>query len=250
MTMMTRKKLYQIIFKTDTKAGILFDEILLFFIFLSVIIVMLRSVTQIETKYVFSLRISEWIVTILFTIEYILRIRTSKKKKEYIFSFYGIIDLLSILPSYFGWFVDINHLLMLRSLRLLRLFRILDLGRYTNASRLLRKSLKASRARITVFLLSVFIIVLIVGTLMYIIEWPAAWFDNIPLAVYRCIVTVTTVGYGDITPITPFGQFLSAALMLLWYGIIAIPTGIVTAEMMGKKQKKGKKKKKTKNPKL
>ena len=227
----TKRKLYQIIFETDTKSGRLFDEILLVLIFVSVVIVMLRSVGHIDAKYHEFLVISQWLITLLFTIEYILRIRVSPDKKKYIFSFFWLIDLLAILPAYLGIFVQGHNLITLRSLRLLRLFRILKLGKYTSASTLLWNSLKASAAKITVFLMSVFIIVLIAGTLMYVIEGPVAGFVDIPTGVYRAIVTITTVGYGDITPLTPFGQMLSAMLMILWYGIIAVPTGLVTAHL-------------------
>lgn len=234
-TPMNRKRLHRIIFKTDTKAGILFDEILLVLVFLSVIIVMLRSVWSIEKTYTWYLVISQWIITILFSIEYILRIRVSKEPKKFIFSFFGIIDFLAILPSFLSFMVAWHSLMMLRALRLLRLFRVFKLWRYTSASSLLRNSLKASRAKITVFLLTVFIIVLIVWTLMYLIEWDAAGFDSIPIWVYWAIVTITTVWYGDITPLTPIGQLLSATLMILWYGIIAVPTWLVSAELIEQK---------------
>jgi voltage-gated potassium channel len=212
---MTKQKLYQIIFETDTRAGRLFDEILLVLIFVSVVIVMLRSVGHLNNQYGQILFLTQTTITLLFTIEYALRIRVSPNKKKYMFSFFGIIDLLSILPSYIGVFIHGHSLIMLRSLRLLRLFRILKLGKYTSASTLLWNSLKASAAKITVFLMTVLIIVLIAGTLMYLVEGPEAGFVDIPTAVYRAIVTITTVGYGDITPLTPFGQMLSAMLMIL-----------------------------------
>ena len=242
--MLDRKKLHRIIFKTDTKAGILFDEVLLLLIFLSVILVMLRSVASIEQAYTWLLIFAQWIITLIFSGEYILRIWVSKKPKKYIFSFFGIIDFLAILPSFLSFMVAGHSLMMLRALRLLRLFRVFKLGKYTSASSLLWNSLKASWAKITVFLLTVFIIVLVVGTLMYLLEWPSAWFDNIPIWVYRAIVTITTVGYGDITPITPIGQLLSATLMILWYGIIAVPTWLVTAQLVEEKHRKDEKRKK------
>lgn len=231
-SMQTRKQqIYTIIFKTDTKAWKWFDMVLLLLIVISVSIVMARSVDTIETAYKTTLIRSQHIITWLFTIEYILRIRSSHDKKAYIWSFFGIIDLLSLLPWYIWVFASIEQLIMLRSLRLLRLFRIFKLGTYTKASSILRYSLKASTAKIAVFLFTVFIIVLIVGTLIYLIEWPAAWFNNIPTGVYRAVVTITTVWYGDLTPITPLGQLLSAVLMVMWYGIIAVPTGLVSAEL-------------------
>lgn len=225
-----KQRLYTIIFQTNTKAWLLFDTILLIFIFLSVVLVMLRSVDQLESSYTDLFQALSRIVTVVFTVEYIVRIWVSPKKWSYILSFYGIIDFLSILPSYFGVFIRWQSLLMLRSLRLLRLFRILNLWKYETASSLLIQSLRASRTKISVFLLWVLLIILVVWTLMYLIEWEAAGFTDIPTAVYRAIVTITTVWYGDITPQTWIGQLISASLMLLWYGIIAIPTGLVSAQ--------------------
>lgn len=193
---------------------------------------MLRSVVSIEATYGMILSIFSRSITCMFGIEYLLRVWTASDRKWYIFSFYGLVDLISIVPILFVWIAAGSNLLMIRSLRLLRLFRVFKLWRYMSASSMLRVSIKKSGAKITVFLVSVCIIVLIVGTLMYVIEWPAAWFDNIPTSVYRAIVTITTVWYGDITPVTPIGQLLSALLMILWYGIIAVPTGIVSAEIV------------------
>ena len=243
---MTKKKLYNIIFKTDTPEGRFFDEVLLVLIFLWTVIVMLRSVWSLDAQYWNFLRISSQIITFLFTIEYLIRILVHPNPKKYITSFFWIIDLLAIVPWY-TWLVVWGHnWLMLRSLRLLRLFRVFNLWKYESAWWVIWKSLWASRTKITVFIVSVLIIVAIVWTLMYLIEWPSAWFDNIPLSIYRSIVTITTVWYGDITPITPIWQALSAILMLLGYGIIAIPTGLVSAEMVSQhhkwKHKKDKKK--------
>lgn len=229
----TKKELGHIIFETDSRAGRIFDEVLLLLILLSVILVMIRSVSGIEQHYWAFLSVLSWSLTLLFAWEYILRIRTARDRKWYIFSFYGLVDFVSVIPVLFLWFATGSNLLMIRSLRLLRLFRVFKLWRYTSASSFLRNSLKRSSAKISVFLLSVFIIVLIIGTLMYVIEWPAAGFIDIPTSVYWAIVTITTVGYGDITPLTPFGQLLSALLMILWYGILAVPTWIVSAEIAG-----------------
>jgi voltage-gated potassium channel len=197
---------------------------------------MVRSVGSIEAQYWTILSVISWVLTALFSIEYFLRIRTASDKSWYVFSFYGLVDFVSVIPVLFLWLTTGSNLMMIRSLRLLRLFRVFKLWRYTSASSFLRNSLKRSSAKISVFMLSVFIIVLIVWTLMYVIEWPAAWFTDIPTSIYRAIVTITTVWYGDITPLTPFGQLLSALLMILWYGILAVPTGIVSAEIVSQWQ--------------
>lgn len=232
----SKKELGQIIFETDTKAGRIFDEVLLWLIFLSVLIVMLRSVVRLEVAYGTILSIISRILTWIFTVEYFLRVRTASDKKWYLLSFYGIVDFISVIPVLFLWLATLNNFLMVRSLRFLRLFRVFKLGRYSSASTFLRNSLKRSSAKIGVFILSVLIIVLIVGTLMYVIEWPTAWFVDIPTWVYWAIVTITTVWYGDITPVTPIGQLLSALLMVIWYAIIAVPTGIVSAEIVSNKK--------------
>ncbi|MDO9038856.1 MAG: ion transporter, partial [Lutibacter sp.] len=178
------------------------------------------------------LDISEWVITILFTLEYFIRIIVIKKPAKYIFSFYGIIDLLATIPKYLSLlFVGTHFLVALRALRLLRVFRILKLTRYLGASFNLMAALKASRIKISVFLFSVFIITIIIGTIMYLIEGPENGFTSIPLSMYWAIVTLTTVGYGDLAPHTPFGQLLASFVMILGYGIIAVPTGIVTSEM-------------------
>jgi voltage-gated potassium channel len=216
--------------------GKLFDVVLLILILASIILVMLESVTSIDLKYHNILYIGEWIITIFFTLEYILRIITVKKPSKYIFSFYGIIDFLSTIPLYLSFiFVGSNYLLTVRALRLLRVFRILKVTRYIGEANKLSKALKDSRAKILVFLFAVFIIAILAGTLMYIIEGEESGFTSIPRSVYWAIVTLTTVGYGDIAPGTPFGQFLAAILMIMGYGIIAVPTGIVSAEYVSHK---------------
>lgn len=226
-----RSKLHEIIYEADTPAGKLFDVLLLFFILLSIVLVMLESVNEIDKKYHDLLNIGEWVVTILFSLEYILRIISVKKPKKYIFSFYGIIDLLSTLPKYLSFFfVGSQALVTLRALRLLRVFRILKLARYLGASNQLKESIIASRVKILVFLFAVLVSSVIFGTIMYLVEGEENGFTNIPKSVYWCIVTLTTVGFGDIAPQTALGQFITTIIMILGYGIIAVPTGIVSAE--------------------
>jgi len=226
-----QEKLHEIIYEADTKAGKLFDVVLLWLIIASIALVMLESVRDYDENYHQLFNISEWIITILFTIEYILRIISVNKPKKYIFSFYGVIDLLSTAPKYLSLIFGGGHYLAaIRALRLLRVFRILKLARYVGATDNLSKALKASRYRIMVFISAVLVICIIIGTLMYLIEGDESGFTSIPRGVYWAIVTLTTVGYGDIAPQSAFGQFLASMVMILGYGIIAIPTGIVTSE--------------------
>ncbi|MFC0604514.1 ion transporter [Winogradskyella pulchriflava] len=226
-----KSKLHEIIYEADTPEGKLFDVVLLIAILASIVLVMLESIKSFDEKYHLFLNISEWVITILFTIEYILRIITVKKPIRYILSFYGIIDLLSTIPKYLSLiFVGTHALVALRALRLLRIFRILKLVRYLGASNQLANAIKASRAKIAVFLFAVLIASVIFGTIMYLVEGEEHGFTNIPKSVYWCIVTLTTVGFGDIAPQTPLGQFIAALIMILGYGIIAVPTGIVSAE--------------------
>ncbi|GGK51294.1 MULTISPECIES: ion transporter [Flavobacteriaceae] len=228
-------KLHEIIYEADTPNGKLFDIILILAIIASIILVMLESVESFDNKYHDFLNISEWIITILFTIEYIARIISIKQPRKYIFSFYGVIDLLATIPKYLSLiFVGTHALVALRALRLLRVFRILKLTRYLGASITLAGALKASRIKIAVFLFVVLLLTVILGTVMYLIEGPKNGFTSIPYSMYWAIVTLTTVGYGDISPHTPFGQFIASIVMILGYGIIAIPTGIVTSEMTRK----------------
>ncbi|WP_346855472.1 ion transporter [uncultured Draconibacterium sp.] len=229
----TKQKIYEIIFEADTPEGKLFDVSLLIVILISVALVMLESVESIRASNRQLLRILEWIITAIFTVEYVLRVAIVKKPFRYIFSFYGIIDLLSVLPSFIGLVVVGSHsLVVIRILRLLRIFRILKLTRYTQAGRSLAKALWASRAKISVFIFFVIILVIIVGTVMYIVEGPEHGFTSIPRGIYWAIVTLTTVGYGDISPETPLGQFFASIVMIMGYAIIAVPTGIVTAEII------------------
>ena len=193
---------------------------------------MLESVESFDTKYHTYLDISEWVITFLFSVEYILRLISIKKPFKYIFSFYGIIDLLSTIPKYLSFiFVGSHHLAAFRALRLLRVFRILKLTRYVGASNTLIVALRASRAKIAVFLFFVVIVCILLGTVMYMIEGEENGFTSIPRSVYWAIVTLTTVGFGDIAPQTPLGQFIASIIMILGYGIIAIPTGIVSSEI-------------------
>lgn len=227
-----KHRLHEIIYEADTPAGKLFDVVLLIAILASVVFVMLESVDSIQKKHGEFLNIAEWVITILFSIEYVLRIISIKKPVKYIFSFYGVIDFLSTIPKYLSIFLVGSHnLAALRALRLLRVFRILKLARYIGESNRLLVALRASRAKIAVFLFFVIIICVILGTVMYMIEGSENGFTSIPRSVYWAIVTLTTVGYGDIAPGTPLGQLIASAIMILGYAIIAIPTGIVSAEM-------------------
>ncbi len=232
-----QKKLHEIIFGANTKSGKLFDVILFYVIIASIILVMLESVKELDAKFHLLFKILEWIITILFTIEYITRIITIKNPRKYVFSFYGIVDLLSTLPMYLSFIIAGSHsLVALRALRLLRVFRILKLARYMGESTNFVIALKESRAKIAVFLSFVVILCIILGTVMYLIESPETGFTSIPRSVYWAIVTLTTVGYGDIAPVTPLGQLIASAIMILGYGIIAIPTGIVSAQMVKTKK--------------
>ena len=228
-----RKKLHTIVYEADTPAGRFFDLSLMVLIIISVAAVILESVASIKIVYGHLLDVIEWIITIFFTLEYIARIIAVKKPLAYIFSFYGIIDFLSMIPKYIGiFFPGSGALLSIRSLRLLRIFRILKLTQFVGASNQLKIALMRSRERIAVFLFTVIILCVILGTLMYMIEGPEHGFSSIPISIYWTIVTLTTVGFGDITPGTPLGQFLSMVIMVLGYGIIVVPTSLVTSELM------------------
>jgi voltage-gated potassium channel len=227
-----RSKWFVIIFSSDTKHGKLFDVILLWAIFISVCVVMLSSVHSLDVKHHTLLLALEWLFTIIFTIEYFLRIYVVKDPRKYILSFWGIIDLLSTIPTYLTFFiVGGQYLLIIRVLRLLRIFKIFSLKRYSIEANSLANSLKSSGAKITVFFAIILIIVILMGTIMYIIEGPRNGFISIPFSIYWAIVTITTVGYGDVTPATVLGQALSSALMIIGYAVIAVPTGIMSVEM-------------------
>ena len=232
-------KMHEIIFEADTPTGKFFDVTLLWAILLSVIAVLLETVNTIATHHRDLLVIAEWVFTILFTIEYVLRILSVGKPWKYITSFMGMVDLLSILPTYISLIVaGPQYLLVIRTIRLIRVFRILKLSRYVSEAQVLKQALLASAAKITVFIGGVIILVLMMGTLMYIIEGPEHGFTSIPRAMYWTIVTITTVGYGDIAPSTTLGQALASLIMLFGYGIIAVPTGIVTGQYFAKKSHK------------
>ena len=224
-----RSKVYRIVFESNTSAGRLFDLILLWLILLSIISVFLESIASFREKHLTIIHFVEWFFTGLFTLEYALRVYSSKKPLSYIFSFYGLIDLISFIPNYLSiFFPGAQYLMVIRALRLLRVFRILKLSRFINEGNVLKNALKANSHKIIVFILSVITLVTILGTLMYIVEGEESGFTNIPIAIYWAIVTITTVGYGDISPQSPLGQFLASILMIVGYGIIAVPTGIVT----------------------
>ncbi len=237
--LLVRRKIYSVIYQTNTKAGRLFDLILLGLILTSILLVMMETVAGFNMKYHTELITLEWILTILFSIEYALRILTINRPVRYLFSFYGIIDLLAILPMYLSLvFVGSNLLIIIRSLRLLRLFKIVNNPYFNSQSVKLKKAVIASHGKILVFIYFVLISTIIIGSIMYLVEGRESGFSSIPMGIYWTIVTLTTVGYGDISPQTPLGQFIASFVMVLGYGIIAVPTGIVTAEI-AKQSRKG-----------
>ena len=230
-----RQKLHEVIFEADTPSGKLFDVLLLLAIFISVIVLMLESVESIRDPWGITLRGIEWTITILFTIEYLLRILSVRQPLRYCRSFFGVVDLLAILPTYLSVVAPISRsLATIKVLRLVRVFRVFKLGRYVDESQVLLKALKATQAKITVFLLVIVTLVLVMGALVYVIESPepGSKFTSIPRSVYWAIVTVTTVGYGDMSPQTVPGQFLAAVAMILGYAIIIVPSGIFSAEII------------------
>jgi len=230
-----KNKLHEILYEADTPNGKIFNIALFIVIIASIIFVMLESIESIDSNYHSFLDTAEWVITILFSLEYIARVITVRKPLKYIFSFFGIIDLLSTIPKYLTIFLagGAHSLVALRALRLLRVFRILKLARYIGESTNLMRALKASRAKVSVFILFVFILCIILGTIMYLIEsGEDSGFTSIPRSVYWAIVTLTTVGYGDIAPVSAFGQLISSFIMLMGYAILAVPTGIVSAEVM------------------
>lgn len=234
-----RHQLHEIIFEADTAAGKAFDIALIACIVASVLAVMLESVNEIRVAYGGYLYAAEWLFTILFTIEYVLRLLCIGRPLKYAFSFYGIVDLIAILPTYLDQLLPGAHfMLVVRVLRVLRIFRVLKLAQYIREAELLMKALKASRRKIAVFIYTISIVVVIIGSFMYLVEGEANGFTSIPRSVYWAIVTLTTVGYGDISPQTPLGQAVAALIMVLGYGMIAVPTGIVTAELTSVSSKK------------
>lgn len=237
-----RNTLYTIIFEADTPAGKFFDEVLILTILFSVIVVMLDSVSSITVLHGGLFHSLEWVFTILFTVEYLLRMSCVGRPIRYTTSFFGIIDLLAILPTYLSLFLPgSQYLLVIRSLRLLRVFRVLKLAYYIGEADLLMRALRASRRKITLFLFTVLNLVVILGSLMYVIEGAESGFTSIPRSIYWAIITLTTVGYGDIVPQTNLGQALASLVMITGYSIIAVPTGIVTSEITyASKHSKGK----------
>ncbi|HEY6610465.1 MAG TPA: ion transporter [Pseudomonas sp.] len=227
-----RERLYVIVFHADTPAGKRFDELLLLTILASLAVVMLDSVEPIRQQYGEQLKLLEWAFTALFAIEYLIRLYCSPKPLRYAFSFYGLIDLLAVLPGILALiYADAQYLIIVRVLRMLRVFRVLKLTQYLTQANFLLVALRGSRQKIIVFLLSVSTLVTVFGTLMYVIEGPGHGFTSIPTSIYWAVVTLTTVGFGDITPKTPLGQGLATLIMITGYSIIAVPTGIFTAEL-------------------
>ena len=227
-----RRWLYETIFEHDTRAGSLFDLALLVAILLSIGIVMAETVNSIAENHGTALRTAEWVLTGLFTVEYAVRLFCHPRPRVYARSFFGVVDLLAILPTYIAALVPgAQALLIVRTLRLLRVFRILKLVQFVREAKELRRALAASLPKITVFVITVVCLTTISGSVMYLVEGPTHGFDSIPRGVYWAIVTLTTVGYGDIAPQTPLGQFVSSIIMVMGYGVIAVPTGIVSAEL-------------------
>jgi len=227
-----RRRLHEVIFEADTRAGRLFDTVLIITILSSVLVVVLESVADVKARFGGILVPLEWFFTILFTVEYGLRLYSVSSPRRYATSFFGVVDLLAVVPSYLSIVIPgAQSLLVIRILRLLRIFRVFKLAAYLDESRELWAAIRASSRKVLVFLFVVVTIVVIVGTLMHVVEGPTRGFTSVPLSIYWAIVTLTTVGYGDIVPSTTFGKFLSSLLMLTGYAIIAVPTGIVSAEM-------------------
>lgn len=237
----TRKqRVYDVIFGYDTKSGKTFDLVLIIMISASVLAVMIDSIGWQDEALNRTLFSIEWLFTLAFTLEYVLRIYSSPQPRRYVLSFYGLIDLLSILPTYLAYFyADANFLVVIRVLRVLRIFRVLKLFRYIGEANLLFGALTNARRKIFIFMFAVFNLVIVFGTLMFIIEGPDNGFSNIPQSIYWAVVTITTVGYGDITPHTALGQGIAALAMICGYAIIAVPTGIIGAELMQQFQTRG-----------
>lgn len=227
-----RARTYHVIFEQDDRPSRVFDVVLIGLILASVAAVMFDSVADVRARHGPELRAAEWIFTILFTIEYALRAWSVERRPAYVLSFFGLIDLMAVLPTYLSLlFPGGQFLAVVRVLRLMRIFRVLKLARYVGEASALAAALRSSRYKIAVFLVGVLTVVVVVGAVMYVVEGPPAGFTSIPKGVYWAIVTLTTVGFGDITPLTPVGQAIASLVMILGYGVIAVPTGIVTAEL-------------------
>ncbi len=233
-----RERLHEIIFEADTPVGRWFDVLLLWSIVGSVVVVVIESDVNLRNRWGPALFALEWAFTVLFTIEYGLRLISVRRPLRYAGSFFGIVDLLAILPTYLSlFFVGAQSLVVIRAIRLLRIFRVLKLAQFVSEARVLRAAMYASRHKIIVFLWTVLTVIVIVGAMMYLIEGPEHGFSNIAVSMYWAVVTMTTVGYGDLTPDTPLGRFLASMLMIAGYGIIAVPTGIVSVEIAEAKRK-------------
>lgn len=228
-----RERLWRIIFLADTRAGRYFDVALLWCVLASVILVTLESVPSLRAEYGRPLRVAEWAFTVLFTLEYLVRVAVVRRRRRYVLSFFGAVDLLSILPTYLELLLSGSHYFMvLRVLRLLRMFRVLKMAHYLVEANVLINALRAARGKIFVFLLTVMAIVCVEGTIMYILENASnTGFNSIPQSIYWAIVTLTTVGYGDVSPVTVLGKVMASVVMLTGFAIIAVPTGVVTAEI-------------------
>ena len=240
-----KQKIYSIVFESDTPKGKMFDIVLIASILLSVLLVILESMHIFPHSAYLVLRVLEYLLTLFFTVEYLARIYCLKQPRKYIFSFFGIVDLLATLPVYLSFFLHGSHyLLVIRAFRLIRIFRIFKLFTFINEGNLLLRSLWISAPKILIFFFFVLILVISMGTVMYMIEGSqeGSSFNNIPNSIYWAIVTMTTVGYGDITPVTPVGRLFSAIIMLIGYTIIAVPTGIVSATMVSEHKKQEKRK--------
>ncbi|NIF06720.1 ion transporter [Chryseobacterium sp. Tr-659] len=232
-----KRFLYRIIYRSDTRLGKLFDIILLSLILASTAIIMMESVPQLDKKFHYTFLVLEWVISVFFTLEYSMRIAVLKNKRSYIFSFFGVIDFLALVPFFLSFFFPITkYFLIFRMLRMLRIFRIFNLLDFMNDGYLIVRALRNSSRKIYIFLLFLIIFSVIVGSLMFMVEGGRPGFETIPQSIYWAVVTVTTVGYGDVSPVTPMGKFFAVVLMLAGYSIIAVPTGIVTAEMRNKRQ--------------
>ncbi|MFC0820459.1 ion transporter [Moraxella marmotae] len=227
-----KHKIHILIEGTDTPAGKLFDILILLAIAVSVLIIMLDSVQSVRLQYGRLFFTAEWIFTALFTVEYILRLYSSPNRRHYATSFFGVVDLLALLPTYLSlFFVGTHYLLVVRILRILRIFRVFRLKSYLQQAGFLAAAFKTSQYKITVFFLSLLLLVTIFGAVLYVVEGPENGFTSIPLSIYWAVVTLTTVGYGDVSPKTPIGQAIASMVMITGYAIIAVPTGIFTAEL-------------------
>jgi voltage-gated potassium channel len=231
-----RRRLFEIIFESETRAGRAFDKVIIAAILVSVAVVVADSVPALHQRFRAAFDATEWFFTVLFTVEYLARLASVKRQLRYALSFFGIVDLVSVLPTYLAMLFPETHALIdVRILRLLRIFRIFKLTDYIVEYQMLGEALAASRRKILVFLSAVLMVVLILGTLLYVVEGPEHGFKDIPTSVYWAVTTITTVGFGDITPKTDAGRFIAAVMMLIGWGTLAVPTGIVTAEMTARR---------------